>query len=49
MDTLLITAEDDPMVPIESVPVDQIRRNQRVKFCLTEKGAHMCWFEGWIP
>ena len=47
--TLLITAKDDQMVMIESVPVQEIRSNKNIKFCLTEQGAHMCWFEGWKP
>ena len=47
--TLIITARDDPMVKIESVPVDAIRQNSNIKFILTEKGGHMCWFEGLRP
>jgi len=42
--TLLITAKDDPMVLIETVPVEDIKKNKNIKLCLTEKGAHMCWF-----
>lgn len=47
--TLLITSKDDPMVPFESVPVDSIRKNKHINFCPTDKGAHMCWYEGWKP
>lgn len=37
------------MVPFESVPVENIEKNKNINFCPTEKGAHMCWYEGLKP
>lgn len=33
--TLMITAQDDPMVKIESIPLDAVRRNVNIKLILT--------------
>jgi predicted alpha/beta-fold hydrolase len=47
--TLMIAAQDDPMVKIESIPLEAVRRNANIKLILTENGGHMCWFEGVRP
>lgn len=47
--TLLMTSKDDPIVSYSSMPHEEIAANDKIKFVATEKGGHMCWFEGIIP
>lgn len=48
LETFVLTAEDDPMVHFDTVPVETIRKNRNIKFVSTKKGGHLCWFEGWL-
>lgn len=44
--TLVIGAEDDPIVPIESVTVDALRSNPHVRLVTTELGGHLAFLAG---
>lgn len=41
--TLIINAENDPMIPIESLPLDVLRNHPKVKLLITSEGGH-CGF-----
>lgn len=47
--TLLMVSKDDPIVSYRAMPHEQIKTNEKIKFVETEKGGHLCWFEGIIP
>jgi predicted alpha/beta-fold hydrolase len=47
--SLVIQARDDPMVAFDSIPIEALKANRQVKLIVTEKGGHMCWFEGIPP
>lgn len=49
IDTLFIMSKDDPIVSYNSMPVESIKKNKKIKFVTTQKGGHLCWFEGTIP
>lgn len=49
VNTLLMVSKDDPIVSYKAMPHDQIKGNQNIKFVATEKGGHLCWYEGIIP
>lgn len=49
MKTLLMISKDDPIVSYNAMPHDAISENKNIKFVTTEKGGHLCWFEGIIP
>lgn len=44
-----MTSKDDPIVSYASMPIESIRKNKNIKFVTTEKGGHLCWFEGIVP
>jgi uncharacterized protein len=39
--TLLIHAQDDPMIPLESCRFETVCRNPHLELCLTEHGGHL--------
>lgn len=47
--TLLMTSKDDPIVRFESLPIDEINLNKNIRLIVTEKGGHLCWFQGIRP
>lgn len=49
MNTLLMVSKDDPIVSYKAMPHDAIIENNSIKFVATEKGGHLCWYEGMIP
>lgn len=49
INTLLMVAKDDPIVSYKAMPHHEIKENKKIKFIATEKGSHLCWYEGIIP
>ena len=53
--TLVIHSRDDPIVPIECLPVTECQANPRFIVGIVEKGGHVCYFQGvkgqkrWYP
>ncbi len=47
--TYMMVSKDDPIVSYNSMPFDSIEKNKNIKLVATEKGGHLCWFEGIIP
>jgi predicted alpha/beta-fold hydrolase len=45
----MMVSKDDPIVSYNSMPIDAIKSNPNINFVATEKGGHLCWFEGIIP
>jgi len=43
--TLLIQAADDPLVPVESIPLDRIRANEALELALTRRGGHVGYLD----
>ncbi|KAL2760778.1 hypothetical protein ACRALDRAFT_2039341 [Sodiomyces alcalophilus JCM 7366] len=42
---LALNSEDDPIVPKETIPYDEFKRNPYTILCTTSLGGHLCWFE----
>ena len=40
-----INAEDDPVAPLEALPIEEVKRNPYVVLCTTSMGGHLSWFE----
>ena len=49
INTLLMVSKDDPIVSYAAMPHTEIKENKNIKFVATEKGGHLCWYEGLIP
>jgi len=49
--TLIATAMDDPLIPIESFPIEVIKKNPNIEFKMTRYGGHLGWvnFKGFKP
>lgn len=47
--TLLMLSKDDPIVSYSSMPLSSINSNPNITLQTTEKGGHLCWFEGLKP
>ena len=47
--TLMMLSKDDPIVSYTSMPFASIEKNEMIKLYTTEKGGHLCWFEGIKP
>ena len=45
----LMIAKDDPIIPFNTIPTDSIRLNKNLKLLVTERGGHLCWFQGLRP
>eukprot|EP00931_Biecheleriopsis_adriatica_P106246 TRINITY_DN80731_c0_g1_i1.p1 TRINITY_DN80731_c0_g1~~TRINITY_DN80731_c0_g1_i1.p1 ORF type:complete len:398 (-),score=65.20 TRINITY_DN80731_c0_g1_i1:72-1265(-) len=44
--TLVIHAEDDPVVSVKTLPVEEMRRNPRIYVTITRRGGHIGWGSG---
>ena len=44
--TLVIHSKDDPIVPIECLPVTECLANPKIIVRIVEKGGHVCYFQG---
>ena len=44
--TLVIHSKDDPIIPIECLPMDECLANPKIIVGVVEKGGHVCYFEG---
>jgi predicted alpha/beta-fold hydrolase len=40
----MMVSKDDPIVSYNSMPLETIKANKNIKFVVTEKGGHLCWF-----
>lgn len=49
VNTFMMLSKDDPIVSYKSMPLESIRGNQKIKLEATERGGHLCWFEGIKP
>lgn len=46
MPTLVLHSSDDPIVPVDCVPVDECLANPNIITALTKRGGHVCYFMG---
>ncbi|KAJ2393197.1 hypothetical protein GGI05_002483 [Coemansia sp. RSA 2603] len=46
---LAINSKDDPMVPVNAIPVDSFRSNPNTVLVLTGYGGHLGFFSGIVP
>ena len=44
--TLVIHAKDDPIVPVDCLPLDECYANKNFIVGLVRKGGHVCYFQG---
>jgi len=44
--TLVVNAEDDPVVTVRALPFRQMRRNPRLYVAVTRRGGHIGWGSG---
>ena len=44
--TLVIQSMDDPIVPVDCVPLDECQANPHFVTALTRRGSHVCFFTG---
>jgi predicted alpha/beta-fold hydrolase len=42
---LCINALDDPIAPVQSIPIDEIKVNPYIILAVTQHGGHLGWFE----
>ncbi|KAF8526275.1 AB-hydrolase YheT [Hysterangium stoloniferum] len=42
---LCLNAHDDPLLPANCLPVNQVRESKHVMMVVTERGGHLGWFE----
>lgn len=47
--TLVAHAQDDPIVPMEVVPIEDIQNNKNIIFMLTKYGGHTGWIKSTDP
>ena len=53
--TLVIHSKDDPIIPIECLPVTECLANEKMIVGIVRKGGHVCYFQGlkgqkrWYP
>lgn len=47
--TLLLHAEDDPVVGIDHVDWERIKQNRNIIVSHTKRGGHCAWHEGFVP
>ena len=45
----MMLAKDDPIVSYASMPLESLFSNPNIKLQTTERGGHLCWFEGIRP
>ncbi|KAJ2783950.1 hypothetical protein GGI15_002406 [Coemansia interrupta] len=46
---LAINSKDDPMVPVDAIPIDSFRSNPNTALVLTGHGGHLGFFSGIVP
>ena len=44
MPTLVLHSADDPIVPIDCVPLDECQANENIVTAITRRGSHVCYF-----
>lgn len=49
VETLMMLSKDDPIVSYTSMPLESIQGNKNITLYATERGGHLCWFEGLKP
>ena len=42
--TLVLHSEDDPIVPVDCVPLDECQANEKIITAITRRGSHVCYF-----
>ena len=42
--TLVIHSEDDPIVPVDLVPIEECLDNKNIVCAITRRGSHVCYF-----
>lgn len=42
-------SKDDPIVSYKTMPFQSFKNNSNIELTATEKGGHLCWFEGIVP
>ena len=42
--TLVMHSKDDPVVPVDCVPIDECQANPNIITALTRRGSHVCYF-----
>mmetsp|Transcript_33693 Transcript_33693/g.41537 ORF Transcript_33693/g.41537 Transcript_33693/m.41537 type:complete len:141 (-) Transcript_33693:97-519(-) len=42
--TLVLHSEDDPIIPVDCVPLDECQANDSIITALTRRGSHVCYF-----
>ena len=42
--TLVLHSQDDPIVPVDCVPIDECLANPNIVTALTRRGSHVCYF-----
>lgn len=42
--TLVLHSKDDPVVPVDVVPIDECKANPNIITVLTRRGSHVCYF-----
>lgn len=45
----MMLSKDDPIVSYTSMPMKSIESNPNITLHATERGGHLCWFEGLKP
>jgi hypothetical protein len=45
--TLILRAQDDPLIPAADIPYDLFPHNRALLPAITEHGGHVGWIEGW--
>ena len=45
----MMVSKDDPIVSFASMPFKELQENPNITLEATEKGGHLCWFEGMKP
>ena len=44
--TLVLHSKDDPIVPIDCLPIDECEANRNIITAVTDRGGHVCYFMG---
>ena len=44
--TLVIHSKDDPVIPIDCLPLGECIANNNIVVGISKRGAHCCYFEG---
>jgi len=44
--TLVVNAEDDPVITVKSLPIEEMRRNHSIYLAVTRRGGHIGWGSG---